>query len=125
MSVATALAVAMGGALGTLARFAIGVAWARPGAFPWWTLAINTAGSLLLGVVAGLAARGGLATTTSLALSVGLCGGFTTFSTFSVETLALVERGEWRRAVAYVAASVLLGVAAAAIGALLLPRRDA
>jgi CrcB protein len=114
----TWLAVAAGGAVGTLARYLVGVAWARPGVFPWWTLAINVAGSLALGVFAGVAsARGATTSTLTLALTVGLCGGFTTFSTFSVETLALLERGEWQRAGAYVVASVLLGLLAAAAGA--------
>jgi len=115
-AVPTWIAVAAGGAAGTLARYAIGLAWARPGLFPWWTLSINVAGSLVLGVVAGLVPRGGAPTTASVALSVGLCGGFTTFSAFSLETLALVERGEWTRAAAYAVASVLLGVAAAGLG---------
>lgn len=104
--------------MGTLARYLVGVAWARPGAFPWWTLAINVVGSFALGVFAGVAsARGATASALTLALTVGLCGGFTTFSAFSVETLALLERGEWQRAGAYVVASVLLGLLAAAAGA--------
>lgn len=113
----TWLAVAGGGAAGTLARYLIGVAWARPGAFPWWTLGINIVGSFVLGVVIGVAAvRDTASSTVTLALAVGVAGGFTTFSTFSVETLAMVERGESLRAAAYVAASVVLGLLAAALG---------
>lgn len=113
----TWLAVAAGGAAGTLARYLIGVAWARPGAFAWWTLTVNVIGSLVLGLVIGVAgARGAASSTLTLALTVGVAGGFTTFSTFSVETLALIERGESLRAAAYVTASIVLGLLAAALG---------
>ena len=120
----TWLAVAAGGAAGTLARYAVGVAWTRPGVFPWWTLGINVAGSFVLGLVSGAAAaRGGVPSATVVALSIGLCGGFTTFSAFSLETLALIQRGAWLRAGAYVTASVALAIAAAALGlALTRPR---
>jgi CrcB protein len=121
--VPTWLAVAVGGAAGTLARYAVGLAWARPGVFPWGTLGINVAGSFVLGLVSGAAARGGAPTATVVALSIGLCGGFTTFSAFSLETLALIQRGTWLRAGAYVTASVALAIAAAALGlALTRPR---
>lgn len=120
----TWLAVAAGGAAGTLARYLIGVAWARPGAFPWWTLTINVIGSLVLGLVVGVAAaRGAASSTLTIALAVGVAGGFTTFSTFSVETLALIERGESLRAGAYVTASVVLGLLAAALGLYLIRSR--
>lgn len=113
----TWIAVAAGGAAGTLARYLIGVAWARPGAFPWWTLGINVLGSFALGLIVGVAAaRGAASSTLTIALAVGVAGGFTTFSTFSVETLAMVERGESLRATAYVTASVVLGLLAAALG---------
>lgn len=120
----TWLAVATGGALGTLARYAVGLAWARPGAFPWWTLAINISGSFVLGVVTGIAAaRETGSTTVAVALSVGLCGGFTTFSAFSVESLGLIEQGAWTRASAYAILSVLLGIAAAGAGLTLIRTR--
>jgi CrcB protein len=113
----TWLAVAAGGAAGTLARYVIGMVWARPGAFPWWTLGVNVTGSLALGLIAGAAAaRGAANSTLVLALTVGVAGGFTTFSTFSVETLALIDRGESLRAAAYVTASIVLGLLAAALG---------
>lgn len=113
----TWIAVAAGGAAGTLARYLVGVAWARPGVFPWWTLGINVTGSLALGLIVGVAAaRGAASSTLIIALAVGVAGGFTTFSTFSVETLAMVERGESLRAIAYVTASIVLGLLAAALG---------
>lgn len=113
----TWLAVSAGGAAGTLARYLIGIAVAGRWTFPWGTLGINVVGSFLLGVIAGIVqARGGVATPATVAVSVGFCGGFTTFSAFSLEVLQMVERGEWSRALAYVVASVALGVAAAAVG---------
>ena len=111
-------AIALGGALGTLARYLLGAALAGvvPG-FPAATLGINVAGSFLLGLLmAGVAARPDLSPALRAALTVGFCGGFTTFSTFSAETVALLERGALGRASLYVAASVTLSVAAAFAG---------
>lgn len=117
------LAVALGGAIGAVLRYLLGaLAAARSGGgFPWVTLAINVTGSLLLGFLARYLAPGGPAPVTAPALyaglTVGLCGGYTTFSTFSYEVLALAERGAWARALLYVAASVTLALAATAAGA--------
>ena len=111
-------AIAVGGALGTLARYLLGTALAGvvPG-FPACTLGINVAGSFLLGLLmAGVAARPDLSPALRAALTVGFCGGFTTFSTFSVETVALLERGATGRAALYAVASVTLSVAAAFAG---------
>jgi CrcB protein len=111
-------AIALGGALGTLARYLLGTALASvvPG-FPAVTLGINVAGSFLLGVLmAGAAARPDLPPALRAALTVGFCGGFTTFSTFSVETVALLERGAAARAALYAGASLTLSVAAAFAG---------
>jgi CrcB protein len=110
-----ALLVALGGAVGSVARYGVGVLLAAATRdFPWSTLGINVVGSLVLGAVVAAYPAG--ASAPRLLLGVGLCGGFTTFSTFGVETLALVERGEAARAAAYVGASVALGLAAAALG---------
>lgn len=111
------LAIAAGGAVGSVARYLIGAAVApRAPGFPWATLAINVSGSLLLAFLA--AALAGTATSPALraGLTTGLCGGYTTFSAFSAETLALVEQGSQARAGAYVAASVALSLLAAAAG---------
>jgi CrcB protein len=111
-----ALAIAAGGAAGTLARFGIS-AWMAPVTirFPFATLLINVVGSFLIGWLSGewspvkdLTVRA--------ALTIGFCGGFTTFSTFSIETVRMLHVGDTRRAAAYVAASVLLSVSAAALG---------
>ena len=111
------LAVAAGGALGSVARYLLGAAIGpRAPGFPWATLAVNVSGSLLLAFLAAFL----VAPTTSPALRAGLttgfCGGYTTFSAFSRETLALVEQGSYARAAAYVLASVALSLAAAAAG---------
>ncbi len=81
--------------------------------FPWGTLCINVSGSLAIGVVAELAAaKAGLPPQLRLFLATGILGGYTTFSTFSLETALLQSRGEVFAAIAYAAGSVVLGVAA-------------
>lgn len=118
-------AVAAGGALGSVGRYLLGAfiqGRAAPG-FPMATLVINVAGSFLLGLILQAALEGtGMSPATRLFLATGFCGGFTTFSTFSYETLRLVEEGEHAPAVAYVALSVGLSVGAALGGAMLARR---
>ena len=110
-------AIALGGAAGTLARFGIGALLAPSSArFPVATLLVNVSGSFAIGWLAGGGSLLATAPTTRLALTVGFCGGFTTFSAFSLETVALLERGEAGRAALYAVLSVLLSVAAAALG---------
>ncbi len=113
--------VAVGGALGSMGRYAVGRAVARfgDGAFPWSTLIVNVSGSLLIGFLAGLAAADGRAVLSSDArafLLVGVLGGFTTFSSFSLETLDLVRDGHWMGATLNVLASVGLCLLAVSIG---------
>lgn len=113
------LAVAAGGALGSVARYLAGVASTRAFglAFPWGTLIVNIAGSFLIGVFIELfALKADLSQEARVFLTVGLCGGFTTFSTFSLDAWVLVERGQWWQAVAYVAGSVLLSIGALVVG---------
>jgi fluoride exporter len=110
--------IAAGGGAGAVARYLVGVwvqGWAGA-AFPWGTLGVNLLGCLLLGgamrVMEGAAASPevrGLVT-------VGFLGAFTTFSTFSLEAVVLLQRGEWLRAAAYVGASVVFGLAGLALG---------
>ncbi len=121
------LIVAAGGALGAVARYGVGV-WARrllPTAqWPWATLTVNVVGGLLMGLLAGwLAFRGG-AHSESLRLfaAVGVLGGFTTFSAFSLEAALMIERRQLAMAGGYVAASVVLSIAALFIG-LMVARR--
>ena len=83
--------------------------------FPWATLGINVLGSFAIGLWGGLGVRFGWSESVHLALSVGLCGGFTTFSTFSKEAFSLAVAGRWGACSLYVVGSVVLGLAAAAL----------
>ena len=106
------LLVMLGGAFGAGARHLAGVAglrWLGPG-FPWWTLFVNLLGSLLMGLLAGWLLQRGGSEQARLFLAVGLLGGFTTFSAFSLELGLMLQRGELQSAVAYVLASVFGGV---------------
>ena len=121
------LLVAFGGALGSTARYGVGLAAGRlfPGAaWPYGTLTVNIVGCLVMGLVTGwLAARGG-ADQDSIRVfaAVGVLGGFTTFSAFSLETVQMIERRQISLAAAYVAVSVIVAVAALFLG-LLMARR--
>lgn len=115
--------VALGGAVGAVARHQAGrgmtalLGPAAVSAFPWATLAVNVVGSLAMGLLAGwLARHGSGGETARLLLGVGLLGGFTTFSAFSLELMVLIERGQGGSAFAYAAISVLAGVTALYIG---------
>ncbi|MCX8088898.1 MAG: fluoride efflux transporter CrcB [Meiothermus ruber] len=105
------LLVMLGGAIGAMLRYGLG-AWVQgllgPG-FPWSTFLINITGSLLIGLVLRLSLEGALSPEWRLFLAVGVLGGYTTFSTFSWETLTLVQQGEWLKAFLYMAGSVVLG----------------
>jgi CrcB protein len=113
--------VALGGAFGTSARYAVGL-WVMdrfPGLlWPWATFGINILGSLLIGLVAGLSLTGawGMGPGARTVLAVGVLGGFTTFSAFSLELNLAVQNGRTLTALAYACASVVLGFLAAAAG---------
>ncbi|MGG7643264.1 fluoride efflux transporter CrcB [Rhodovulum sp. YNF3179] len=113
----TLLQVALGGAIGAVGRYLTGLAALRLGAggFPYGTLTVNVIGSLAMGVVfVALTARG--ADRLAPFLMAGVLGGFTTFSAFSLDTLALWQEGRLIAAMAYVAASVALSLGAVAAG---------
>lgn len=101
--------VMLGGAIGAGARHLVGAAFlARVGpGFPWGTLTVNLAGGLAMGVLVGWLSRSGGSEQARLFLGVGILGGFTTFSAFSLESWMLIERGQAWPAVAYVLASVI------------------
>ena len=103
------------GGLGSLLRYVIGLALPLS-FFPWATVGINVIGSFAIGLLGGLGSRMGWSDNLQLALTVGLCGGFTTFSTFSKEALSLVTTGRWGAFSLYVIGSVVLGLAATAVG---------
>lgn len=111
--------VAAGSALGGVTRFLLGGYLQRTvgASFPVGTLVINVTGSFLLGFLLRYALGTASVTPEVRALlTTGFCGGYTTFSTFSYEAVALAEDGAWSRVAAYVAASVLLSIAAAFLG---------
>ena len=105
------LAIALGGAVGSVSRYLLG-AWIGPSrsGIPLATLLINVTGSLLLGFLVRFLAGRPHAPALAAGLTVGFCGGFTTFSTFSLETVLLLERGAWSRALLYALASLGLCV---------------
>lgn len=110
----TWIAAALGGALGTLARHAVNVAFARAvRPAPYATATVNILGSFVIGALAGAIAGGRLAMPGPLRafVFVGILGGFTTFSSFMLDTLALVEGGSPNLAFANVAAQTLIGLA--------------
>jgi CrcB protein len=105
--------VAVGGALGTMGRYWLSGLVARliGETFPWGTLLINVSGSFIIGVFAALTGPDGrifVGSTTRQFVMVGLCGGFTTFSSFSLQTLNLMNDGEWFRAGGNIVLSVAL-----------------
>jgi fluoride exporter len=118
------VAVAVGGALGSVARFWMAtVMTALTGPrFPWGTLLINVLGSFVIGVVAGMTltpARVGMHPDIRIFLMTGICGGFTTFSAFSLQTLELMQNGDVVPAFGYAVGSVVLCVFATYCGWLL------
>lgn len=120
MDLSTVALIALGGAVGTLARYFVAIA-ALPisQSLPWGTIVINIAGSFLIGFVGTLTlAQGRFPVPESLRLCVlvGFCGGFTTFSSFSLQTLDLLRGGATGRAMANVVVSVLACLLAVAAG---------
>lgn len=111
------LLVMAGGAIGSAGRYALS-SWALarfgPG-FPWGTLIANVLGGAAMGVLAGSLLRGG-SEPVRLLLGIGLLGGFTTFSAFSLESWTMIERGDWGAALAYMLGSLTLSIAALAAG---------
>ena len=115
MNIQLILAVALGGALGSVTRYLVGIGSGKlfGFAFPWGTLIINVTGSFLMGAFAGLfALRWDLPQVVRVFLTVGICGGYTTFSTFSLDAFYLIERGQSLASAIYMIASVVLSVGA-------------
>ena len=119
----TYLWIAIGGALGSVARFALSNATARVmgESFPWGTILVNISGCFVIGLLAVTTDVGGrVSTPTDIRqfLLIGVCGGYTTFSSFSLQTLNLIREGALAGALANVAISVIACVAAVWIGAI-------
>ena len=108
------LLVALGGGLGAASRFGVSLAVpVRGDAWPVATFGINVAGSLAIGLLAGwLSMRGDAGEPWRLFFGVGVLGGFTTFSAFSLDTVTMIERGDWGVAVSYALVSVIGSVVA-------------
>lgn len=113
--------VAVGGSIGAVGRYLVGKAMGptADAAFPWHTLVVNLSGAFVLGLVIVVAARSGAPGWWRPLVAVGVLGGYTTFSTFSVEVVQLLMTGRPFAAVAYATGSVVAGVAGAFAGILL------
>jgi CrcB protein len=118
----TYLYVALGGALGTVGRFALsGYVANRFGqTFPWGTLIINVSGSFVIGLFAALTSpdegRWLVGGTGRTFFMIGICGGYTTFSSFSLQTLTLAQKGEWLAVAGNIFGSVILCLVAVWLG---------
>ncbi len=112
MNLAVLAAVALGGALGSLLRYAIASAIpSHP--FPWGIFVVNVSGGFLMGVIVELGAlKLSLSPEVRALLTVGILGGYTTFSTFSLDSVLLIERGAWLAAAGYVVGSIVLSILA-------------
>jgi fluoride exporter len=114
----TALWVALAGSAGALARFGLdgGLRRRWPTTFPWATLVVNVTGSLLLGLVTGLVLFRGEPDALRIVVGTGFCGGYTTFSTASFETVRLLQTGRRLQAATHAVGSLLLTVLAGGAG---------
>src|SRR5436309_9904313 len=112
------LLIALGGATGSVLRYLIGGAVQRTsaGGFPIGTIFVNVSGCFVIGILLRQFLNMQLSPELRAFLIVGFCGGFTTFSTFSAETLGLIEGGEYGRAMSYVVLSVVLCLSATFMG---------
>ena len=111
------LLVGAGSFVGGVLRYAVSLLLKYSGGFPWATFTVNLLGCLAIGLLWGLFNRySNVSQQLVLLLSVGFCGGFTTFSTFSKESLQLIQSGNWMYLALYVAGSVVLGLLLVAAG---------
>ena len=109
------LAVGLGGALGAILRYLISLLPLK-GSFPVWTLLTNLLGAVAIGFIAGASARGRMQDVAALFWKTGVCGGFTTFSTFSLEAFSLLENGNRGLGVLYILLSILLCLGGITLG---------
>jgi len=119
MTARTLLLVAIGGALGSVLRYSFSwfIQQHNNGNFPWGTFLVNITGCLLIGFFVGWALKTGNSRSEGiLFLTTGFCGGFTTFSAFSLENIHLIRNNQWQQALAYTSASLVLGLLATFVG---------
>lgn len=119
MSPLVVVAVLGGGMIGALARYGVSLAFASRPRFPTAVLVVNVVASAIGGIVLGLADRSAIDADVRLVLLTGVAGGLSTFSTWSVETIQLMQSGRWRVAVASVSLNLVLGLAVAVAAYLL------
>lgn len=113
----TLLFIFIGGGLGSVLRYGLSKYLNTSFIFPLGTLAVNILGSFILGVILGVVLKSNLQTSSSvLFLTVGFCGGFTTFSAFAFENLNFLKNGDYLSFVSYTAASLVLGIMAVFFG---------
>lgn len=108
--------VMAGGAIGAAARYLAASSLGLRGGWPLGTFVVNLVGGFLMGLLAALVLKGSASETTRLFVGVGILGGFTTFSAFSLEGFQMIERGQWGMAALYAGASVIGSIVALAIG---------
>jgi CrcB protein len=111
--------VGLGGFIGTVARFLISRYFQVniTSVFPWSTFIVNIVGCLLIGIIYGISEKGDfLSPEIRLFLTVGICGGFTTFSTFSNDSFMLIREQEWFRFALYTSLSIFIGLMAVYVG---------
>lgn len=110
------LLVGLGGAIGSMLRYAISLL-VTVKQFPYGTFIVNIAGSFIIGAVLALSLKNELLSNNwKIFLATGICGGFTTFSAFAAENMALLQSGKYGIALVYIMASLLLGIAAVVLG---------
>lgn len=106
----------LGGAIGTMMRFAVYVL-IKPASFPFATLIINILGSFVIGIVFGIALKNiDFDNNWKVFLATGICGGFTTFSAFSMENFQLLQQGKYFSSITYILVSVIAGILATWLG---------
>lgn len=108
------LLVALGGAVGTVGRYL--VSKYLDCSFPWATLTVNLIGSMLIGILMGLIAKGTLSPEMKLLLVTGFCGGFTTFSTFANESFTMIKASDYLSTAIYAGVSMAVGILAVFLG---------
>jgi CrcB protein len=110
------LLIGIGGAIGSVLRYLFSQ-MIKSASFPLATFTVNIIGSFLIGIIIALSIKhSAFNSQWKIFLATGLCGGFTTFSSFSFENLQLIQEGKWLTSLIYIAGSILLGIIATGIG---------